>query len=441
MNRFLYTALIRVLSPGLLAWMGLRARKAGGNWEVCSGARFGRYSQPSVLREPVWVHSVSLGETRAAAPLIHALLDQGEDVLLTHMTVTGRDAGERLFASAIAQGRLAQQWLPYDFPGATRRFFSHYQPRAGMLIEREVWPNLLAAATQADVPMMLVSARFSDNALRQALRLGSVMRRAFASFSAVFAQTLHDAQRLEQAGASSVRVSGNFKFDVSLPPGKIQRGREFSARLMRKIIVIASTREGEDELFIRAIGRLLKRTRAQGRNLSEEVLFCIVPRHPERFDTAAIQLAQAGLTFVRRSRLIEEGDCSSTAFQSCASTAVLLGDTLGEMAWYYALADVAVVAGSFQPLGGQNMIEACAVGVPVLVGPYTRNFEQAVVDAMDEGAALRVPDAPAALQTALQLVEDPQRMSRMGKAGAHWVQKHTGAVARVIAGLNEIGRR
>lgn len=421
--------------------MGLRARKAGGNWEVCCGARFGRYSQPSVLREPVWVHSVSLGETRAAAPLIQALLDQGEDVLLTHMTVTGRDAGERLFASAITQGRLAQQWLPYDFPGATRRFFSHYQPRAGMLVEREVWPNLLAAATQAQVPMMLVSARFSDNALRQALRLGSVMRRAYASFSAVFAQTLHDAQRLEQAGASSVRVSGNFKFDVSLPPGKIQRGREFSATLMRKIIVIASTREGEDELFIRAIGRLLKRARAQGRNLSEEVLFCIVPRHPERFDTAAIQLAQAGLTFVRRSRLIEEGDCSSTAFQSCANTAVLLGDTLGEMAWYYALADVAVVAGSFQPLGGQNMIEACAVGVPVLVGPYTRNFEQAVVDAMDEGAALRVPDAPAALQTALQLVEDPQRMSRMGKAGAHWVQKHTGAVARVIAGLNEIGRR
>ncbi|NYT78477.1 3-deoxy-D-manno-octulosonic acid transferase [Alcaligenaceae bacterium] len=441
MNRFLYTALIRVLSPGLLVWMGLRARKAGGNWGVCSGARFGRYSQPSALREPVWVHAVSLGETRAAAPFIQALLDQGEDVLLTHMTVTGRDAGERLFASAIAQGRLELQWLPYDFPGAARRFFSHYQPRAGVLIEREVWPNLLMAASEAQVPMMLVSARFSDNALRQALRLGSVMRRAYGSFSAVFAQTLHDAQRLEQAGASAVGVSGNFKFDVSLPADKIQRGREFSAKLVRKVIVIASTREGEDELFIRAIGKLLKRARAQGRNLSDKVLFCIVPRHPERFETAATQLAQSGLTFVRRSQLIEEGDCSSTALQSCTSSAVLLGDTLGEMPWFYALADVAIVAGSFQPLGGQNMIEACAVGVPVLVGPHTRNFEQAVVDAMDEGAALRVPDASAALNTALQLLEDPQRMSRMGKAGAHWVQKHTGAVARVLAGLNEISRR
>lgn len=440
MNRFLYTALIRVLSPGLLVWMGIRARRSGGRWEVCSGARFGRYGQASSLREPVWVHAVSLGETRAAAPLILALLDQGEDVLLTHMTVTGRDEGARLFATAIAQGRLAQQWLPYDFPGATRRFVEHYQPRAGALVEREVWPNLLAAAAQAGVPMMLVSARFSDHALRQALRLGRVMRRAYASFAAVFAQTLHDAQRLEQAGAPAVRVSGNFKFDVSLPADKIQRGREFSAQLKRRIILIASTREGEDDLFIHAIGRLLKRSRAQGSNLSEQVLFCIVPRHPERFDTAAARLSQAGLSFARRSRLIEEGDCSSTALQSCASAVVLLGDTLGEMAWYYALADVAVVAGSFQPLGGQNMIEACAVGVPVLVGPYTRNFEQAVVDAMDEGAALRVPDASAALQTALQLLDDPQRMGRMGSAGAHWVQKHTGAVARVLAGLNEISR-
>lgn len=438
MNRFIYTALIRLLSPALLGWMALRARRAGGEWDVCSGQRFGHYPKPSQLGKPVWVHAVSLGETRAAQPLIQALLDQGETVLLTHMTVTGRLEGQRAFASAIAQGRLAQQWLPYDFPGSVRRFISHYRPSAGILIEREVWPNLLAAARRLQVPMMLVSARFSDHSLRQSLRLGSVMREAYGQFDAVYAQTLHDAQRLEQAGAVAVRVSGNFKFDVSLPAGKIQRGRDFAAGLGRKVIVIASTREGEDALFIHAIGRQLKRARSQGRNLSERVLFCLIPRHPERFDEAAQQLAAAGLTCVRRSQLIEAGDCSSTALQACADAAVLLGDTLGEMPWYYALGQVAIVAGSFQPLGGQNLIEACAVGVPVLVGPHTRNFEQAVVDALDQGAALRVHDADAALQMALQLLDDVQRLARMGEAGAHWVQMHRGAVARVVAGLNEL---
>lgn len=418
--------------------MALRARRAGGDWQVTSGARFGRYAHPSPIDSPVWVHAVSLGETRAAQPFVQALLDQGDRVLLTHMTVTGRAEGARAFADAIASGQLVQQWLPYDFPGAARRFMAHYRPRAGVLIEREVWPNLIAAAKRAQVPMMLASARFSDHALRQTLRMGRVMRQAYASFQAVYAQTLHDAQRLEQAGASAVRVSGNFKFDVSLPQDKIERGRAFGTALPRKIIVIASTRDGEDEMFVHAIGRQLKRSRAQGKNLAERVLFCLIPRHPQRFDEAAALLGKAGLVFVRRSQLIKAGDCSSSALEICAKAAVLLGDSLGEMPWYYASCQCAIVAGSFAPLGGQNFIEACAVGAPVLVGPHTRNFEQAVVDAIDEGAALRVADADTALQLALQLLEEPQRASRMGEAGAHWVQKHSGAVARVLAGLNKI---
>jgi len=436
--RFFYAALTRVLTPGLLGWMALRARRSDGNWGVCSGARFGRYASPSPLKAPVWVHAVSLGEMRAAQPLVQALLDQGEAVLLTHMTVTGRAEGARAFAQAIKQGKLAQQWLPYDFPGATCRFMAHYRPRAGILIEREVWPNLLAAARHFRVPMMLASARFSDHALRQSLRIGSVMREAYGSFDAVYAQTLHDAQRLEQAGASAVRVSGNFKFDVAPAADKVRRGKAFAVDLPRKVIAIASTREGEDELFIRAIGRQMKRARAQGSNLTEKVLFCLIPRHPQRFDEAAELLSKAGLSYVRRSQLLAAGDCSSKALQTCGEASVLLGDTLGEMPWYYALCQVAIVAGSFVPLGGQNLIEACAIGTPVLVGPHTRNFEQAVVDAMDEGAALRTPDPDAALQLALQLLDDPQRMARMGEAGAHWVQKHTGAVARVVAGLDEI---
>ncbi|MBP6019493.1 MAG: 3-deoxy-D-manno-octulosonic acid transferase [Burkholderiaceae bacterium] len=435
MNRLTYTLLIRALTPGLLAWMALRARRSGGAWGMFSGERFGHYPSPSPLPRPVWVHAVSLGETRAAQPFIRALLDQGEYVLLTHMTVTGLAEGARAFEDDILRGQLAQQWLPYDFPGSTRRFMAHYQPRVGVLIEREVWPNLLAAARQASVPMMLASARFSDHALRQSLRIGSVMRQAYASFSVVYAQTLQDAQRLEQAGAQAVRVSGNFKFDVTLPDECILRGRQFAAALPRKMLTIASTREGEDALFIQAISRQIKRAQVQGRDLSQEVLFCLIPRHPQRFDEAASLLTQAGLPFIRRSLLRQKVDSSEVAARLCADSTVLLGDTLGEMPRYYAGSQVAIVAGSFLPLGGQNFIEACAVGVPVVVGPHTRNFEQAVVDAIDEGAAIRCTDADAALQMALQLLEEPQRLSRMGEAGAHWVQKHAGAVARVISSL------
>lgn len=418
--------------------MTLRARRSSGDWQVFSGERFGRYPRPSALRNPVWVHAVSLGETRAAQPFIQALLDQGDQVLLTHMTVTGRAEGARAFAEAISQGRLTQQWLPYDFPGCTRRFMAHYRPGVGVLIEREVWPNLVAAARSLAVPMMLVSARFSDRSLRQSLRAGRVMREAYDSFQAVYAQTLHDAQRLEQAGANGVRVSGNFKFDVSLPAADVARGRAFAAALPRKVITIASTREGEDELFIEAIARQRRRAQTHGKDLADEVLFLLIPRHPQRFEEAAVLLARAGLPFVRRSELNEGAEVCASTLRKCSTALVLLGDSLGEMPHYYATGQVAIVAGSFEPLGGQNLIEACAIGVPVLVGPHTRNFEQAVVDAIDEGAALRVPDADTAVQQALQLLTEPQRLGKMGEAGAHWVQKHTGAVARVVIGLNEL---
>ncbi|MGE8547998.1 MAG: 3-deoxy-D-manno-octulosonic acid transferase [Alcaligenes sp.] len=439
MNRFFYTASIRMLAPALMAWMGLRARRAGGDWQVLSGARFGYYKdQAAPPRAPVWVHAVSLGETRAAHPLIRALLDQGETVLLTHMTVTGREEGAKAFAAEIEQGRLIQQWLPYDFPGSVRRFLAHYRPCAGVLIEREVWPNLLAAARRQGVPMMLASARFSEHALAASLRAGSVMREAYRSFRLVYAQSLADAQRLEQAGAQGVRVSGNLKFDVDLPQDRIARGRRFASDLNRRIVVIASTRETEDMDFADAIAHFLRREREHGNELHSPILFALVPRHPQRFDDAAAYLDKLGLRHVRRSALLKQGDSSSSAVQACRDVDVLLGDTLGEMYWYYALARVAIVAGSFQPLGGQNFIEASAIGVPVIVGPHTRNFEQAVQDALHAGAALRAATPSAALQQAVELVDAPARHHKMSDAGLHWVQMHEGAVVRVLSGLAEI---
>lgn len=432
MNRFTYSLLLRTLSPVLLGWMALRARRAGGDWGVFSGDRFGRYRQPARVRHPVWVHAVSLGETRASQPLVRALLQRGEHVLMTHLTVTGRDEAARAFEQEILEGRLEQQWLPYDFPGATARFLAHYQPRVGILIEREMWPNLLASARKRGMPMMLVSARFSDHALRTVLRAGKVLQEAYAGLTAVHAQTLQDAQRLEQAGAVAVRVSGNFKFDVQVSGELLGKGREFASALNRRIITIASTREGEDEMFIQAIQKHVKRMRAQGREPDDAVVFRLVPRHPQRFESAAQLLAESGLSFVRRSDSLRSGDCSASAVRSAQNAVVLLGDTVGEMVRHYASSHVAIIGGSFAPLGGQNLIEACAVGVPVIVGPHTHNFEQAVNDAIHEGAALRAPNAEAALQLALQLVDEPRRLAQMGEAGANWVRQHAGAVQRVL---------
>ncbi|WP_368644498.1 3-deoxy-D-manno-octulosonic acid transferase [Castellaniella ginsengisoli] len=438
MMRRLYSLLLYLLSPLLLGWMALRARRAGGRWAVLDAARFGRYGRTRGESGAVWVHAVSLGETRAAQPLIRALLDRGHRVLLTHLTATGWAEGERAYAAERADGRLRQAWLPYDFPGATGRFMRHHRPAVGVLIEREVWPNLVHAALHAGVPLVLASARMSDASLHRTLRLGALLRPAYGALTRTYAQSLEDARRLERAGARQVAVSGNFKFDVQPDRGRMARGAGFAARLARRVVVIASTREGEDAPFIEAICRATGQRRARGDDACPPLLFILVPRHPERFEPAAGLLQAAGLAYVRRSHLLDLGDDSSTAIEACRDVAVMLGDTLGEMAWYYACAQVAVVGGSFAPLGGQNFIEASAQGRPVLVGPHTAHFEQAVNDALAAGAIARAADPAQAVRQALQWLDDPAGLNRMGEAARDWVRRHAGAVARVVDGVEAL---
>lgn len=460
MNRCVYTLALRALAPLLWLWMARRAKRAGGEWGVFSRERFGHRpdtkppastSAPTATSTdfawtaPVWMHAVSLGETRAAQPLLQALLDRGLPVLLTHMTATGRAEGQRLFADAISRGQLRQAWLPYDFPGATRRFMRGYRPRCGLLIEREIWPNLLAAARQAGVPMALVSARYSASSLRQATRMGSVMREALGSLDLVLAQTAEDAGRLAQAGAPTPVVTGNLKFDLVLPAAQVQAGREWRARIGRPVIAIASTREGEDAPFIEAIkhygngschpaGNPASNSASDPANNSansatgspiDAPLFLLIPRHPQRFDDAARLLSEAGVSYVRRSA---GGD-------PAPETRVLLGDSLGEMAFYYAASDVAVVAGSFAPLGGQNLIEPCAAGVPVIVGPHTFNFQQAAEDAIAAGAATRKADPAQATDAALAMLKDEAQRQEASRAARAWFELHAGATRRTMDAL------
>ena len=475
-----YTFLLRLLSPLIWGWMYWRARRADGVWQIFSADRFGSYALPWDGEAPVWVHAVSLGETRAAQSLIVSLLSRGDRVLLTHTTPTGRAEGAKLFAAEIATGQLRQQWLPYDFPGATRRFFKHYRPRLGILIEREVWPNLLDQAQVVDVPIILASARFSERAQGHVRRIDqlflSLMRNTYASIDLVLAQTEDDARRLFEVGASNVQIVGNLKFDAALPIVAVDAGRSWRQRLTRPVISISSTREGEDAMFVSAIEHQLKHPEVLPEDYSvhdvhfdpiltpmpvttdikskpqaavdtvEEAattaplpLFFLIPRHPQRFDEAAALLEQSGLRFVRWSDIRHH----SHADHELADVRVVLGDTLGEMPFFYAASDVAIVAGSFAPHGGQNLIEACAMGTPVIVGPFTRNFADAVNGAVAAGAAIQIQSSalvdPAlrAVATALNWLKDPEALSERGRLGREWVGLHTGATTRILQHISD----
>ena len=442
-------------SPVLLWWLQRRARKAGGIWDIRSPERYGRYTErpqaspqdeddgyaESVFdfARPVWVHAVSLGETRAAQPLVQALLDQGLPVLLTHFTETGRSIGGKLFAPAINTGRLCQAWMPYDFPEAVQGFLDYWKPRCCILIEREIWPNMVAQAKKQNIPVIVASARFSPASLRRGQLLGSVLRKALTSIDLILTQTHIDAARLAEIGVKRTRVVGNLKFDLRISPEQSHMGQVARRHIGRPVIVIASTREGEDELFTRAIAEIKKTyrsERAQGNGEQQDIsdaeqnpmpLFVLVPRHPQRFDQVAGYLADDGLSFCRRSAYPTD--------KQLRTTDVLLGDSVGEMFFFYGLADVAIVAGSFAELGGQNHIEASALGLPVIVGPHTRNFQQSVEDALAEGAARRAHTPSEAVDLALRILENPELRLGMSRAAKEWLSLHEGATDRIMSAL------
>ena len=439
MSLLMYSLLLRLLSPLIWLWMWRRSRKAGGEWQLFSAERFGSYPQPWDGQAPIWMHAVSLGETKAAQSLVAGLLAQGEVVLLTHTTATGRTEGARLFAADIAAGRLRQQWLPYDFPGATRRFLRHYQPRLGILIEREVWPCLVNAANFLRVPLVLASARMSERSLRQNKRLDRVffglIREVYRQLDLVLAQSQDDADRLFVLGARHIKVVGNLKFDVTLPLVPVESGHAWRKRLDKPVIAIASTREGEDAMFVPVIAAAV-----QARKLTPAPLFFLIPRHPQRFEEAAALLSTSGLKFARWSALRHDPQADSVL----TDLDVVLGDTIGEMPFFYAASDVAIVAGSFAPLGGQNFIESCAVGTPAIVGPYVRNFADAVENALVAEAIHQVQQqegsqaAREAIETALQWIENDAARAQMSSAARAWVSAHSGATRMMLQEISEL---
>ncbi len=416
----LYAAALRLLTPFYLLRLWRRGAQEA-RYRHALGERLGFFARAA---EPgrLWIHAVSLGETRAASALIAALREREPaiKILLTHSTATGHDAG-----AALLRDGDAQCWLPYDTPGAVRRFLRHWQPRLGVLMETEVWPTLLREAERARLPMVLANARLSDKSLRQGQRFAALMRPAARRMTLALAQTQADAERLLTMGVPRVDVAGNLKYDIDVDPTLIDRGRAWAARVGRPVLMLAVSREGEEAALLAAWV-----AQAQPRPL-----LVIVPRHPQRFDDVARLIRASGLTLTRRSQWHD------TPAPYDLDTDVWLGDSMREMPLYYGLAGVALLGGSFEPLGGQNLIEAAACGCPVLAGPHTFNFAEATELALAAGAAERFPTLADAVKRGLQLCADAPARDAMSREALAFAAAHRGAAGRMAQALLGVTRR
>jgi 3-deoxy-D-manno-octulosonic-acid transferase len=420
MARFFYTLAIHALLPWAvlhLLWRARRQPEYLHHW----GERFGLYTAAPRAGHAVppaptfWIHAVSVGETRAAQPLVAALRARYPQhrILLTHMTPTGRATSEALFGDSVER-----VYLPYDTPWAMQRFLRHFRPQLGLIMETELWPNLVAACKAADMPLLLVNARLSAKSARRYARFPDLTRGALRQLAAIAAIGTDDAQRLRALGAPAVDVLGSMKFDIEPPAEQLELGRRLRARMGdRPVFLCASTREGEEALILDAWQKV---------GAGGTALLVIVPRHPQRFDAVARLVEACGLRMQRR----------SDELPIAATTQVWLGDSMGEMFAYYAAAGVngvAFVGGSLLDFGSQNLIEPCSVGTPVLIGRSTFNFAEAVRAALAAGAARQVSDAAALVGEALTILADAPLGKTMGAAGSRFAAQHRGATQRTLA--------
>jgi 3-deoxy-D-manno-octulosonic-acid transferase len=431
---------------------------AGGATDQCQGVSW------------VWIHAVSFGETQAASALIRELRKRtpGCAILLSHGTPTGRRAGESLLASlgVSTDGTpFRQVYLPYDRAGSTRDFLRAYRPVVGIVVETEVWPWLMQSAAQLAIPMLLVSGRLSVRSLEKAQRFALLIKPALRRFSWLLMQTEDDCARVRSLLGDQcppMVALGNLKFDVALAPALIRRGERMRQLLSptdrapqqqphvelegadqsslefqapTRWIVCASTRRGEE-------AEILRQWLAIGLKQREGFGLVFVPRHPERFEELGLLLDQ-GVgkgRWSKRSELFSETlteDKPALHLVAPGACAVILGDSMGEMAAWYALADCVVMGGSIGDTGSQNLIEPCAAGRPVVLGPSTYNFEDAARRAIEAGGAVQVP-ACEVISRALALAANPRECARRGEAALRFVEQHRGAAARVIDVVGEV---
>ncbi|WP_369411650.1 3-deoxy-D-manno-octulosonic acid transferase [Polynucleobacter nymphae] len=394
------------------------------------------YDKP-ITQGAIWIHAVSVGETRAAQPLIEAYLARGETILLTHMTLNGRRTGKKLFAKQIASEQIRQVYLPYDLCWSVEHFLNTFKPKLGLFMETEAWPTVIFRCAEIGPPLFLVNARLSERSARRINRFGKAGRSLFQAFKGILAQTDFDAQRYRRLGVNNIGIVGNLKFDVALDAQLVQQGELWQQELhasKRLMVCAASTRDGEEEIILKAWKELLL-----SNYFVVQPLLCLVPRHPERFTEVADAIHSTGLKFRRRTEW-------SGVPKDCNGIEVVLGDSMGEMPMYYSAADLVVMGGSLLPFGGQNLIEACAAGCPVLLGAHTYNFQQASLDAIQAGAAKRIEgdlllgESSTLMDALKELLSNATELSKMGEAAKTYSIEHQGATKKIVAALDQQNR-
>lgn len=417
-----YRVLVRILAGIARLYLKKRAKKNPA-YALHWSERFGKGPYPQLPGPVLWIHVVSLGETLAARPLMDAWLEAHPEssLLLTHMTPTGREAGAKIVARY--PNRVAQCYLPYDVPVWINHFLEVTRPDMGILMETEVWPNVILEARARGIPMILANARESEKSQKQAQRFIRIMQPAFSALNAVLAQSQEDAQRIKSLGAHSVTVCGSMKFDVQPNHELVERAHTIKQQCTRPIVLLASTRDGEEAELMTAWLKAEVRPNA---------IVLIVPRHPERFSVVKDWLNQQGIQYQSRSML--ETD------QAWGKADVIVGDSLGEMSLYCALADVCVMGGSFGPYGCQNLIEPASLGVPVIVGTSTFNFAKVVSDAVKMGAAVQVENSQMVwAQVQRLLTKDVWEIHH--KNARKFAQTYTGATARHMNILEQLWKQ
>ncbi len=416
--RGLYSLVMRLALPVslyYLIWRGLRQREYFDRWSE----RFALYRGQG-LHDCLWVHAVSVGEVNAAAPLINALRERHPErrMLVTTTTPTGSARVRALWGDAVRH-----VYLPYDLPGAMRNFLDHFQPRLALVMETEIWPNLFAELERRGVPLLIANARLSKRSLSGYRPIAPLVRHAVRTVDVVAAQSEADALRYRKLGAldASVHVTGNLKYDQFVPNGLEASGVAWRAAwgAKRPVWIAASTHPEEEDAVIRAHKAVLAER--------PDALVLWAPRHPERFAAVAAACARAGMS-VQTRRVNGLPDASAQAF---------VIDTLGELMSFYAAADVAFVGGSLAEIGGHNLLEPAALGVPALVGPHTFNFQDITALLIDAGAVERIADGEALGRQLLAWLGDAAERSRRGCAGRLRIASERGALARTLSLVEE----
>lgn len=415
--RLLYTLFLYLILPLTLVRLLWRSRK-NPNYRKRWTERLGFFPAPE-SKNGVWIHAVSVGETQAAEPLIKQLQSQHPElpIVITTTTPTGSDRVIKLFGDTVFH-----VYFPYDLPFCIRGFLRRVQPKILVMMETEIWPNLLVICQQQGIDTILANARLSEGSAKGYARLGKFTSQVFSKIGLVAAQSPADAERFLSLGVGSdrVRVTGSIKFDIKLPASLREQAdvlrRQWGGR---SVWVAASTHEGEDEVVLAAHRKVLA--------ASPDALLVLVPRHPERFDRVAQLSKQLGFSTTRRTGKVPDIE----------KTAVFVGDTMGELPLFLAAADVAFVGGSLVPVGGHNILEPAALGLPVIFGPHMFNFSTISHLLLAEGAAQQVSDSNGLAVIVSRWLDDASERARYGENGTRVFEENRGSLDRLFALLEE----